>query len=578
MGELKPGYSAQWRRRAALGGALLLAITVVVTQLRGNLFPLYQVQSQDIGPLFLLSLALLAVSFWTPSWRLPSKLPLGPASLFGLATVGLLGWGTYALMGNFPLSRDEHMVVFDMAVFERFRLAAPLAPQWRPYAEALVPAFLLNGNIPTGLVSSYLPMNAVLRLAFSAVADPALFNPVLALIGGAALLDISRRIFGRDDPACWVVLLIYALSAQMLVNAMTTYSMTAHMALNLVWLAAFLRGGRLGHSAAIVTGFVATGLHQLAFHPFFVAPFLLWRLRGGQWRLVLLYGVAYAASVLCWAAYPMMAAQEVASSVAQAPNSSFAVRIVTALTHRDGNPIALMFLNLLRFVAWQNFALLPLLGAAAAVAWRERGLAAALLLGILAWLAFITIVLPYQGHGWGYRYLHPYLGSVALLCGYGYRELARRLGTRADAMVLVLSGVTAVAAIPMIFVATYRFVEPHVALERFIAGQRTSIVLIDTEASTGSDGKWAANAVDHVRNMPDLSNRPLRFASRQLDPARLVRLCRLSPVTMITRADQHRVGFALNVSERSPRFEKLVAAVSQQAPRCLREAQPVLVN
>ncbi len=105
--------------------------------------------------------------------------------------------------------------------------------------------------MPTGLVSSYLPMNALLRLAFSKLADPALFNPLLALAGGAALLDIARRTFGRDDPACWVVLLIYALSAQMLVNAMTVYSMTAHMALNLIWLAAFLRGGRLGHSTAI---------------------------------------------------------------------------------------------------------------------------------------------------------------------------------------------------------------------------------------------------------------------------------------------------------------------------------------
>ena len=129
--------------------------------------------------------------------------------------------------------------------------------------------------MPVGLVSSYLPVNALLRLGFSKLANPVWFNPFLALAGGAALLDIARRTFGRQDRACWVVLLVYVLSAQMLVNAMTPFSVTGHMAVNLIWLAAFLRGGKLGHSAAIVTGFVAVGLHQLVFHPVFVAPFLL---------------------------------------------------------------------------------------------------------------------------------------------------------------------------------------------------------------------------------------------------------------------------------------------------------------
>ena len=75
-------------------------------------------------------------------------------------------------------------------------------------------------------------MNALLRLAFSKVADPVLFNPLLALLGGIALLDIARRTFRCDAAASWVVLIVYALSAQMLINAMTVYSMTGHMALN----------------------------------------------------------------------------------------------------------------------------------------------------------------------------------------------------------------------------------------------------------------------------------------------------------------------------------------------------------
>ena len=159
--------------------------------------------------------------------------------------------------------------------------------------------------MPAGLVSGYLPVNAMLRLGFSKLANPVWFNPLLAVAGGWALLDIARREFGQDGRACLVVLLIYGLSAQMLVNAMTPYSVTAHMALNLLWLAMFLRGGKLGHALAILIGFLAVGLHQLAFHPVFVAPFLVWRLKQGQWRTVLAYAAAYAVIVTWGDVYPI---------------------------------------------------------------------------------------------------------------------------------------------------------------------------------------------------------------------------------------------------------------------------------
>jgi hypothetical protein len=36
------------------------------------------------------------------------------------------------------------------------------------------------------------------------------------------------------------------------------------------------------------------------------------------------------------------------------------------------------------------------------------------------------ILLPYQGHGWGYRYLHGLIGSLSLLAGYGWIALSER--------------------------------------------------------------------------------------------------------------------------------------------------------
>ena len=72
-----------------------------------------------------------------------------------------------------------------------------------------------------------------------------------------------------------VAAVLLATSSQFLLTAMTPYSMTAHLALNLAWLWLFLRGGVVGHSLAIAVGALACGLHQLVFHPLFVAPFAL---------------------------------------------------------------------------------------------------------------------------------------------------------------------------------------------------------------------------------------------------------------------------------------------------------------
>jgi hypothetical protein len=566
--------AVEWKRMTVLWAVALLIAAITSVMVKGNALPLHQLQSQDLPVLLSLSLTVVLAAFWSPAWRLPATVPQRRVLLaFGLAVAALLAWGAYALFENYALSRDEHMVVFDMVVYGHGRLAIPLDPFWRPYARALTPDFLLNSSMPTGLVSGYLPVNALLRLAFSKLADPVWFNPLLALAGGVALLDIAKRTFGPDDRALWVVLLVYVLSAQMLVNAMTPYSVTGHMALNLIWLAAFLRGGKLGHSIAILVGFLATGLHQLAFHPAFVAPFLLWRLREGQWRLVLLYASAYAVILSWWLYYPVLASAQAASAIGGASDDNFITeRVMPLLLNRTPGTIGLMVLNLMRFLAWQNIALLPLFVAAVPAARREGGLPGALLLGIALWLAFITVVLPYQGLGWGFRYLSPYLGSFALLAGFGYRALASRIGARADGMVILLSALTALVAIPALLVTTRAYAHPYLALDRLVAAQQTPFVVIDTELADPPDGGWAMHPLDQVRNLPDLSNRPIRLSGNHLNAGLLAALCDRGAVTLITRSDMHRVGFATNIAEPSRWFEKLVRNVGQQQPGCFMNA------
>jgi hypothetical protein len=225
--------------------------------------PRYYVLHQD--GFVAAGLAALLLLFCVPRLSIPvpslPKIELTTRSvLIGAAIGAVLLWAaTYVLFGDYPLSRDEQMVVFDMQVFRHGELAAPIAPEWRRYADALTPAFLLPLPGNAAWVSSYMPVNAMLRALFGLL-DPALTAPALAALGAVATFDCARRLFPTQRGAQAIALLIYATSAQVLVTAMTPYAMTAHLALNMIWLALYLRGSRSAHAGAMAIGFLAIGL------------------------------------------------------------------------------------------------------------------------------------------------------------------------------------------------------------------------------------------------------------------------------------------------------------------------------
>ncbi|MDQ6702482.1 MAG: hypothetical protein M3Z96_04935, partial [Pseudomonadota bacterium] len=54
---------------------------------------------------------------------------------------------------------------------------------------------------------------------------------------------------------------------------------------------------------AIAVGFLASGLHQLIFHPLFVAPFIVRLWASGRRPLALVYIVGYSFICLFWISY-----------------------------------------------------------------------------------------------------------------------------------------------------------------------------------------------------------------------------------------------------------------------------------
>lgn len=456
------------------------------------------------------------------------------------APIALLLWaGTYLLMANYPLTRDEHMVVFDMAIFQTGHLAAPLSPAWRAYAEALTPAFLVALPGHAAWVSDYMPINAMMRTAFGAVLDPALMNPALVAGAAVALFDIAKREFPDNPGAQVVALLMYATSAQVLVTAMTTYAMTGHLALNLVWLALFLRGTRASHATAILVGFLAIGLHQIIFHPLFALPFIDQLRRKGEWRTAATYAASYAAFGLFWIYYEHLVALSAGLSATSGGGAGsagfFAQRIQPLLVNHSPITFPLTAVNLVRFITWQNLALVPLAALAFGALRRNEGISRPLLYGIVLTTAVLAFLLPYQGHGWGYRYLHGLIGNCCLLAAYGWRDFADRDEVRGFVGVATIA--TLFGSLPFLVWQTHRFVKPYAEVNRMIDGIDADIVIVET-----GGGNFA---IDEVRNRPDLKNRPIRLSSDALKLSDIPSLCSRGSVAFLDARQMQALGLGL---------------------------------
>lgn len=519
----------------------------------------YFLHQDALAGIVMVGLLLLAIRL-KPHLMVPIAAPRTARLLIASLLLSvLLWWGTYTVMFDYPVTRDELMVEFDRAIFAAGTTSLPLPSAWTGYAIALVPAFLLDVPNNALLVSAYMPVNAALRTAFGSMLDPALMNPLLAAVGLVLLHRIARRLFPDCAGAQWVALAGYVLSAQVLVTAMTPYAMTAHLVFDLAWLTLFLRDRWWSHALAMAVGVAAIGLHQVVFHPLFASPFILLLLTERRWRLFAIYVLVYAAALLFWISWPqiVVAAGGVPGGGSTAGGASFLTdRVLPLLRDRDPRTIALMLHNMLRAITWNAAFIVPFVVLAWPAIRRRDGLALPLAAGVVLTLVAMAVLLPFQGHGWGYRYVHGLLGNGMLLAGYGYRELARRDAARAAGLALVL----ALGTLPIVawlLATSHGFVAPYAALTHMIERQRSDFVIVDTEDPS--------SAIDQVRNRPDLTNRPLIFSSKDLSQAQIDRLCARGSVTLITRSDFHGVGFAPDLPEQSRLFARRTAMLAGRA-------------
>lgn len=571
------GLSPLLLRRASLGGAAAIgagaAIAALVNALPGPFGPSHWARlttllfwEQDLAWLVVGALLLLALAWSRP----PLGLAAGAAALArrpagtGVALAGLgvaiAALGTFAVFHGFHSSRDEIMAEFDATILRSGRLVAAVPPEWRDLHRALVPDFLLPVPGATVWASSYLPGNAALRALVGLVADPGWTGPLLVGMAILALFAVARRLWpGRPD-AVAIATLLLASSSQVLVTGMTSYAMSAHLALNLVWLLLFLRDDRLGHVGACAVGFIACGLHQLVFHPLFAAPFVLRLWTQRRRSLALGYAAIYAAIGVFWILYWRIVLAGIAlppGAASQVGAEWFAVRALYLIANLSWDAPALMLDNLLRFIAWQHLLLLPLVLAAAAAVRRDDGIAAPLAAGIALTLIAMFILLPYQGHGWGYRYLHGLIGSVCLLAGYGWIAITARADApeqgAAFSALAIATAFAVLVMLPVHIAQAGRMIAPYRAAVDAIERAPTDLVLVDPSG--------LFFAPDLVRNDPFLGNRPKVLDLSYIDDARMADLCARFSISVFDR----RQAIALGLRENTLRPEDEAFRASRRA-------------
>jgi hypothetical protein len=522
-------------------------------------------------PVLVLMLAFVAALPFTPALAAPARIagwigkrPGWTAAAIAVFCCVLGAAAAPLLFSGYTLSLDEFLANFDAAIFAHGELMAPIAPQWQPFAPALQPLYMLPVPNDDFWASGYLPVNAGMRALASLGHLDWLVNPALSGFSIFAVYGVGRRLWPDRPPLALGAAVLMATSSQLILMSMTAYAMPAHLAFNLAWLWLFLRGGKIDHALAVVVGFFAAGIHQLLFHPVFVAPFVLQLWLDRRWRLASFYTLAYAAICAFWVAYWKLDMQLTGVSMDGAVVSSgglFLDRIVLLVEKVQLAAVGQMGQSLLRFVTWQNPLTTPLFITGAFAAWRAKGHLRALLLGVVLTLVAMLIFVPTQTHGWGYRYLHGLLGSICLLAIWAWSWLTDPLPAPRRAAAMTAFGLACALSVlillPVRAWQAWAYVRPYAAASAWIHSAPAQVVIVDHEGTPGFDPGTV------IRNTPYLDRWPKVLALEAMDPDDVRQICARYSVMVFRGPDAALIGMDTLPLTVTPRLQQLRDVMAQ---------------
>ncbi len=431
------------------------------------------------------------------------KLPMIALLIFG----AICSWGIGLLLQGYGLA-DEYLPLFQAEIFKEGRLLAPIPDVAAGRGLQFLP-YLGWVDEENGFWASYYrPVHAALLALTPSLGGVNLLNMFMTIAALLAMASICRRLWPDEPYAAYLGACLLIASPQFLVLAGTGFSFPSHLALNLIWLSLFLRGG-VGHLGAAVVGVAALGLHQVHVHALFSAPFLTAVLLGAYERRIALapYLVAYGISLPAWLLWPELATYLETGDVSVLPVSIWEVDYLTnylsyssiVVQVQEHIEFLLLSVNILRFIVWISPALVFLTLLAFLAPKR---------LGLIPWLCFSSLLLtvvashilmPNQTHTWGSRYYHPTLGSLVIFAVAGWVQFKgwRRL-TSALAVMMMLS---TIILMPLRALQVEERIGPRADLQKYVEALPFDYVIAPALPNV--------DFLSVVRNDPFLRNRPL---------------------------------------------------------------------
>jgi hypothetical protein len=360
-----------------------------------------------------------------------------PVALALVSTV-VLGVGAIVVYHDYPLSMDEYAAVFQSQIFASGSVVGQVPPALVDWlvVRGFNGAFLIASSETGRVMGAYWPGFALLLAAFQVFNASWLCNPLLSGFSIFLIYWITREITSDKRAAGWAMLFALASSA-FIADGISYYSMQAHMAANLLFVALLIKPTGYRVFGAGLVGSLALILHNPVPHVLFALPWILaMMMQGDRRRYLLPLVVGYLPGVAIGFSWLMLRSETRLGDAALGATNGVASGI---FAWPDATLLNSRVAALVKMCVWATpclFAFAFLGCVRQRTDWRVRLLASSAILTFVGYL-FVSFD---QGHGWGYRYFHSAWGVVPILaaCAMTDRSKANpRLASFAGAITLL---------------------------------------------------------------------------------------------------------------------------------------------
>jgi hypothetical protein len=405
----------------------------------------------------------IAAAFWRysgPVLKMVDACATHPLRV-AFATVAMLALGAVFVYQRYPLAMDEYAVVFQSKIFAHGRIFARLPPSVVDWL--VMPgfngAFLIASRETGQAISQYWPGFALLLAPFQLLSVPWLCNPLLAGLAIYLMYSITLEITGDRRSAAWAMLFGLASSA-FIANAISYYSMQAHLTLNLLFVRLLLKPTVARTFAAGVVGSFALVLHNPVPHTLFAIPWILALVLRPEHRRLFVPLVAGYLPGIILLGYGWLYLR---TTITGEPSAAYVMSGTAdgVLTIPDFAVINMRIAGLAKMWVWAVPGLYVLALAARLEHWRNQAVRLLTHSAVVTYCGFLLVVLD-QGHGWGYRYFHSAFGVIPILAACamtGKAESHPRLVTFAGAATVL----SLLVLVPIQMTQIHRFIAYHLA-------------------------------------------------------------------------------------------------------------------